>query len=86
VEYTTRRKAGSLNQGCHLKHIENRVNKSGIYGTYMGKSWYFNSRMSFETDGNCCQMLLNLLKLSRSSFFEHFKYWVYQGTSYLHIF
>jgi hypothetical protein len=36
----------------------------------MGKSWYFNSRMSFETYGNCCQMLLNLLKLSRPSFFD----------------
>jgi hypothetical protein len=50
--------------------MENRVNNSGIEGTYMGKSWYFNSRMSFETYGNCCQMLLQLLKLSRSSFFN----------------
>jgi len=36
----------------------------------MQESWFFQSRISFETYGNCCQMLLNLLKLSRSSFFN----------------
>jgi hypothetical protein len=36
----------------------------------MKKCWYFYSRMSFETYGNCCQMLLYLLKLSRSGFFN----------------
>jgi hypothetical protein len=36
----------------------------------MKTSRYLNSRMPFETYGNCCQMLLNLLKLSRSSFFN----------------
>jgi hypothetical protein len=52
----------------------------------MQKNWFFEWRMSFETYGNCCQMLLNLLKLSSSSFFNISNVGFNQGTSCLHIF